>query len=286
MMIFVYPDFYFEFSCTASRCRHSCCRGWEIDIDEDTLALYDELTGDIGDTVRRSIERTPTPHFALTENEDCPFLQPDGLCRLILTLGEESLCDICAEHPRFYNEHPDRIEAGLGLCCEEAVRLLLERDTPLELIVETDGEVPGHILRDDIFAVLVEQGAPLSERMDKALTLVGATMPDFTLSQIAKLYLGLERLDDEWTKCLERLKGDSPLPQPEGIKYERLAEYFVYRHFNDASAQTLSFAFLSVRLLCALEKLCPQELSELVRLYSSEIEYSDENVEKVQSVLL
>ena len=42
---------------------------------------------------------------------------------------------------------------------------------------------------------------------------------------------------------------------------------------------------MSVRLLCALEKLCPQELSELVRLYSSEIEYSDENVEKVQSVL-
>lgn len=142
MMIFVYPDFYFDFSCTASRCRHSCCRGWEIDIDEDTLALYDALTGDIGDTVRRSIERTPTPHFALTENEDCPFLQPDGLCRLILTLGEESLCDICAEHPRFYNEYPDRIEAGLGLCCEEAVRLLLERDTPLELIIETDGQVP------------------------------------------------------------------------------------------------------------------------------------------------
>lgn len=142
MMIFVYPDFYFDFSCTASRCRHSCCRGWEIDIDEDTLALYDALTGDIGDTVRRSIERTPTPHFALTENEDCPFLQPDGLCRLILTLGEESLCDICAEHPRFYNEYPDRIEAGLGLCCEEAVRLLLERDTPLELIIETDGKCP------------------------------------------------------------------------------------------------------------------------------------------------
>ena len=163
MMIFVYPDFYFDFSCTASRCRHSCCRGWEIDIDEDTLALYDALTGDIGDTVRRSIERTPTPHFALTENEDCPFLQPDGLCRLILTVGEESLCDICAEHPRFYNEYPDRIEAGLGLCCEEAVRLLLERDTPLELIIETDGQVPEPTVRDEIFAVLAGQSTPLSE---------------------------------------------------------------------------------------------------------------------------
>lgn len=284
-MIFVYPDFYFDFFCTASRCRHSCCRGWEIDIDEATLARYDALTGDIGDTVRRSIERTPTPHFALTENEDCPFLQADGLCRLILTLGEDSLCDICAEHPRFYNEHPDRIEAGLGLCCEEAVRLLLERDTPLELIVETDGEVPKPTLRDEIFAILAEQSMPLPERMDRALTLVGAKMPNFTLSQLAELYLGLERLDDEWTGCLERLDGDAPLPQPGGMRYERLAEYFVYRHFDEALPQTLSFAFLSVRLLCALEKVCPQPLPELVRLYSSEIEYSDENVEKVQSFL-
>ncbi len=284
-MIYVYPDFYFDFSCTASRCRHSCCRGWEIDIDEDTLALYDGLTGEIGDTVRRSIERAPTPHFALTESEDCPFLQPDGLCRLILKLGEESLCDICAEHPRFYNEHPDRIEAGLGLCCEEAVRLLLERDTPLELIVETDGEEPEPTVRDDIFAILAEQSMPLSERMDRALTLVGAAMPEFTLSQLAELYLGLERLDEEWTGCLERLELNATLPQPVGMRYERLAEYFVYRHFDEALPQTLSFAFLSVRLLCALENLCPQELSELVRLYSSEIEYSDENVEKVQSFL-
>ena len=284
-MTFVYPDFYFDFSCTASRCRHSCCRGWEIDIDEDTLELYDALTGDIGDMVRRSIERTPTPHFALTEGGDCPFLRPDGLCRLILTLGEGSLCDICAEHPRFYNEYPDRVETGLGLCCEEAVRLLLEKDTPLALIIETDGEVPEPTIRDDIFDILAEQSTPLSERMDRALTLVGASMPDFTLSQIAELYLGLERLDGKWTDCLARLKTDEALPQPEGMEFERLAEYFVYRHFDEASPSTLSFAFLSVRLLCALEKRCPQELCELVRLYSSEIEYSDENVEKVRSFL-
>lgn len=285
-MTFVYPDFYFDFSCTASRCRHSCCRGWEIDIDEDTLALYDQLTGDIGDTVRRSIERTPTPHFALTESEDCPFLQPDGLCRLILILGEGGLCDICAEHPRFYNGYPDRIEAGLGLCCEEAVRLLLERDTPLELIVETDGDAPEPMLRDEIFALLAEQSMPIAERMDRALRLVGAQLPDFTLTQLAEIFLGLERLDDEWTGCLERLKGALPLPQPEGIRYERLAEYFVYRHFDEACPQSLSFAFLSVRLLFALEKVCPQPMSELVRLYSSEIEYSDENVQKVQNYLV
>mgnify|MGYP006874698003 CR=1 FL=1 len=34
--MFVYPDYYKEFKCIAGECRHSCCIGWEIDIDEET----------------------------------------------------------------------------------------------------------------------------------------------------------------------------------------------------------------------------------------------------------
>ena len=33
------PDFYDRFRCRAAACRHSCCKGWEIDIDENTLDL-------------------------------------------------------------------------------------------------------------------------------------------------------------------------------------------------------------------------------------------------------
>ena len=36
-MIRVVPDFYPEFACIASRCGHSCCVGWEVDVDEDSL---------------------------------------------------------------------------------------------------------------------------------------------------------------------------------------------------------------------------------------------------------
>ena len=37
-MIFRTPDFYRDFHCIADRCSDSCCIGWEIDIDPDTLA--------------------------------------------------------------------------------------------------------------------------------------------------------------------------------------------------------------------------------------------------------
>ena len=35
-----YPRFYPDFRCRADRCRHSCCRGWEIDVDEKSAELY------------------------------------------------------------------------------------------------------------------------------------------------------------------------------------------------------------------------------------------------------
>ena len=35
-MKLIAPDYYNKFSCIADKCRHSCCVGWEIDIDENT----------------------------------------------------------------------------------------------------------------------------------------------------------------------------------------------------------------------------------------------------------
>ena len=139
-MLYVRPDFYDAFRCPAAACRHSCCVGWEIDVDEDALQYYRSLGGKLGDELRRKIALYPTPHFHLTADERCPFLRSDGLCRLICELGEDSLCDICALHPRFYNEYPGRIEMGLGLVCEEAARLILSWPKPLRLIrLEGDG---------------------------------------------------------------------------------------------------------------------------------------------------
>jgi lysine-N-methylase len=32
------PKYYLDFACIADRCKHSCCIGWEIDVDADTMA--------------------------------------------------------------------------------------------------------------------------------------------------------------------------------------------------------------------------------------------------------
>ena len=43
-MIAITPDYYNKFKCIANRCRHSCCIGWEIDIDDSTLQKYNNFT--------------------------------------------------------------------------------------------------------------------------------------------------------------------------------------------------------------------------------------------------
>lgn len=71
------PNYYKSFSCIADRCQHSCCIGWEIDIDEDSLDYYKSIDGEIGEFLSKNIENDgETAHFRLIgEEERCPFLQ-------------------------------------------------------------------------------------------------------------------------------------------------------------------------------------------------------------------
>lgn len=42
------PSYYKDFKCIANKCRHSCCIGWEIDIDDETFDFYKSVKGDFG----------------------------------------------------------------------------------------------------------------------------------------------------------------------------------------------------------------------------------------------
>ena len=127
------PDYYPRFRCIAGQCRHTCCEGWEIDIDEESLRKYRAVPGPFGERLRACIADTDPACFIL-DHDRCPLLNRDNLCDLILHCGEDFLCQICADHPRFRNFWSGRIEIGLGLACEEAARLILSCDHPLRLI--------------------------------------------------------------------------------------------------------------------------------------------------------
>ena len=68
----IFPSYYPLFKCIADKCKHSCCIGWEIDVDEKTMSFYNSLDTEFGETIRKNIEGE-VPHFILRENERCPF---------------------------------------------------------------------------------------------------------------------------------------------------------------------------------------------------------------------
>jgi len=139
-MLVRFPDYYKSFKCTASKCSDNCCIGWEIDIDEKTLEYYQNADKKMGGHLLENIELDgETPNFIL-KNDRCPFLNDDNLCEIILNLGAEHLCDICRMHPRFNNWLGNERETGLGLCCEEAARLILSQKEKTLLLEETTDE--------------------------------------------------------------------------------------------------------------------------------------------------
>ena len=140
------PRYYKDFKCIADRCRHSCCVGWEIGIDSDTLKKYETLTNEYGKEIIKTVDCTDVPHFRLSSGDRCPHLDEQGLCRIITNVGEDYLCDICREHPRFYNDTAKGKAVGLGLSCEEAARIILSSDGLTNMV--TDQEIFNEVKKD------------------------------------------------------------------------------------------------------------------------------------------
>lgn len=286
------PNYYQKFRCIADKCKHSCCIGWEIDIDEDTLDFYEAIEGKKHRYIKDSISYEGTPHFELLKGDRCPHLLENGLCRIICDFDEGALCDICADHPRFRNFYENFIEEGLGLCCEEAARIILTEEEPFCVNIDTSkatsGERDFFSLRDKALGIIQNREKNIKERL-WALAQEFDLEFSFSLCDLCREFLALERLDDRWTDILEKLADysfDEEIFQKDfQIPLENLACYFAFRHLADAQedgnyAQVIKFILKSCYLLGALWQK-GEDMTDSARMFSSEVEYSEENIKKI-----
>lgn len=291
-MKFVKPNFYDQFRCTAGKCSDTCCAGWEIDIDPDTKEYYESIEGPFGRELREQIDELEdgTVCFRLGEGERCPFLNDENLCEVILELGEDALCEICREHPRFYEQIGDRMEMGIGLCCEESCRLLFEQTDPLRFITTTVGELPDVMvvpdsgmrvfkLRDEAFELVQDRSLPLRVRMHRLIDfgvraqreLCGKLSPadnaprsrTDTREALFQVMEALEPYDDTWPDDVHLLEDASLTVNLDDIDggFENLLVYFLYRHFvrgafeGNISAR-VGFCAVSVWFICLMNTKC------------------------------
>ncbi len=294
------PEYYKDFKCIADRCKHSCCVGWEIDVDENTLEKYKSLEGELGGAIRASIEDGEVPHFRLCDGDRCPHLTGNGLCKIILGLGEDYICDICREHPRFYNDTSRGKEVGLGIACEEACRLVLTSENYSDII--EIGELDGDVCRSErdfdalserekVFSILSDKSLPYLERL-KALSREYGVSPDILDERgWRELFASLEYLDESHKGEFDAFARSPQACGTIDVYLERALAYFIYRHCTEAEdiddfMSSLGLCLVLERLLASLcAKRSARTVDDIIipaRIISEELEYSEENAEEIK----
>lgn len=282
-MLSIFPNFYKNFLCKADKCKHSCCKGWEIDIDEETAGKYLAMTGELGAEIRQNIGKNEDSYFfKLTEDERCPFLQKNGLCKIILNIGEENICEICTMHPRFFTMLDDVELCGVGLSCEKTCELLLGDEKDLVFYIEDTEE---EVSFSEVLAVI---GLNLPNEMQEFSLAVNAE----NINKVLEIMAKTEPIDENWSKELSimqdmdnvELKAKEYLENSDKNILNKIYQYILYRQLErlvDIDIEALiNYAQYSI-LFIILHTMISKELGESVRRWSEQIEYDTDNVDLI-----
>ena len=306
------PTYFDTFRCIAASCPDSCCKEWDVLVDEEKAALYRSLPGALGDRLRQVLVDEDGRTFMTIENRRCPMWRTDGLCRIQAELGEAALCQTCRDFPRLTHDYGDFIECGLELSCPEAARIILGTPAP-EFITEqlpggeepeyddADMQIllrsretarrilsdPSHTVQQALALLLLHayraqaelNGVELSADADPEALLQHAKTYARTgeTGEILDFFKSLEILTPDWSTRL-----DTPSPTPWEDRYRTLARYFVDRYWLQAISDfdlvgRAKFTVIS----CVLVRLLGGDLLQTAQLYSKEIENSTPNVEAI-----
>lgn len=135
-MRYLKPDYYEDFACVAGVCPDTCCAGWQIMIDEDSLDKYGEVAGDFGKRLVNSIDWQEGCFYQYERR--CAFLNDENLCDLYRELGEEALCNTCKNYPRHTEEYEGLRELSLSLSCPIAAKMILLQEKFPEFVEYED----------------------------------------------------------------------------------------------------------------------------------------------------
>ena len=227
------PLCYKDFHCLAAACRDNCCGGWEIAFNKkDYLRIkraarseeLKKLLADGMSRLRDNAFKDYYAHFKVGPEGTCAFQTEEGLCRLQLECGEETLPKVCRSYPRKSYYTPAAKELSLSPSCEGVLALLWDLpqgidfwEEPLPKQEWRVVQVPPRLarfadIRSFCIDVMQERSLPLSRRF----LLLG-----FLLERLKQFDWAAEGVVDEWlawgesqlrdqdiTSALENVPGD------------------------------------------------------------------------------
>lgn len=282
-----YPDYYKKFKCIAAECPDSCCKDWDVVVDDESQAFYETVTDSFGKKLKSltAVDGDGDRIF-VSQNSKCPFWNNQGLCDIYINLGEEHLCSTCRSFPRISQDYTAFCEHMLSFACPEAARLMLEADKDFcyqTVICPYKGvdysvDMMNFLLkaRKSTFEILNNLTLPFAERLRKILAfnveiqnrLDNENYVPFDFSQfitppvithksdcsfIFDLHKRLDIMSKNWLSLLENAASHAycgKISDRYDKYFSALAKYYIFRYYLIAID---SFNVLSAikRIVCA-----------------------------------
>lgn len=137
------PQYYDHFQCLAGACRDTCCAGWGITFSKKDYLKIKRASKplELEKLTKQAMHRLPRGQTAYAEfaskEGPCPFQSEEGLCRLQMLCGEETLPEVCQQFPRRYAYTPMGWEEVMSTACEAVVLQLWNLSEGITFVEDT-----------------------------------------------------------------------------------------------------------------------------------------------------
>ncbi|MDE5604843.1 MAG: flagellin lysine-N-methylase [Eubacterium sp.] len=298
-MKLVTPSFYKNFECIAGACPDSCCQGWEVDADEESLAYYKTLSGSLRERIDSVLDKDEFGNtiFRLADKKRCPFLNSENLCDMHIAIGGEHTPYTCRTFPRFINDFGGTREMGISFSCPVASDMMwnltedFSFDTEINALPpslnDIDAELYFKLLtyRKKAYSIIHNRKKDIKQRLINLLDFAADIQKELdnytengSETQFFDVFNNPEVINNEW---VEKVNNHNSKPVfAENKICENIAMYFLFRYFLTA---VYDFDVLSKVKMAVIGVLIPAYFGNdawTIHLWSKETEHSDINMER------
>lgn len=299
------PIYYKDFKCIAGACPDSCCQGWEVDADEQSLAFYKTLSSDL--EIKQRIDRVldkdefDNTIFTLAPKKRCPFLNSENLCDMHIAIGGEHTPYTCRTFPRFIYDFGGTREIGISFSCPVASDMMYNFkghitftdtfNTEPPTLNDIDAEVYFTLLkaRRQAYQIAQNDALTIAERLIALLDLAIDVQP--SLGEYREggedidffdVFRNPELINPEWSEKVNhaQIKAIS-----NSNANENIIVYFIYKYFMQAERDNDLISKIKMAAVGVLVHTYFGEDSWTVHLWSKETEHSQYNMDRYVKLL-
>lgn len=298
-MKLITPSFYKNFKCIAGACPDSCCQGWEVDADEDSLAYYKTLSGSLRARIDSVLDKDEFGNtiFRLADKKRCPFLNQDNLCDMHIAIGGEHTPYTCRTFPRFINDFGGTREMGISFSCPIASDIMWNLTEDFDFVSEINSQPPSlneidaelyfKLLsyRKEAYSIVQDRKPEINKRLIRLLDYaarIQRELDDYkeyaSETGFFDIFNHPEVINQEWTVKVKNHNTNPTFPNDKIC--ENIAMYFLFRYFLTAVYDS---DILSKVKMAVIGVLIPAYFGNdawTIHLWSKETEHSDINMER------